>query len=172
MSESKSVRINQSENLLLCHLCGDWVLGTGTNQESENYRKILSQLGAEKKCRFYFNDSRRWDSSMLVFLLNIESKLIEKGVESDFSELPQKVQSLITLAKERALTIQYDRADTLSDKSFGTINLSLKFAQVSTFWGKWLLAVLKFLTGRSFLRFGDLLAVCRDCGASALPIIT
>ena len=76
------------------------------------------------------------------------------------------------MAKERALTIQYDRADTRSDKSFGTINLSLKFAQVSTFWGKWLLAVLKFLTGRSFLRFGDLLAVCRDCGASAFPIIT
>ena len=50
--ESKSVRINQSENLLLCHLCGDWVLGTGTNQESENYRKILSQLGAEKNVGF------------------------------------------------------------------------------------------------------------------------
>jgi phospholipid/cholesterol/gamma-HCH transport system permease protein len=46
------------------------------------------------------------------------------------------------------------------------------FIQVSTFWGKWLLAVGKLFLGKSFMRFGDLIHTCRDCGASALPIVT
>ena len=76
------------------------------------------------------------------------------------------------MAKERTSVIQYNRANTSARQYDEKINLSLKFAQVSTFWGKWLLSVVKFFMGRSFLRLGDLLAVCKDCGASALPIIT
>lgn len=170
--ELKSLQCSQSGNLLLCHLRGDWVLKTGTNYECENYRKILSQVGEGEICKFYFDASKRWDSSMLVFLLNIESRLLAKGIEADFSELPQKIQSLITLAKERTSVIQYNRANTSARQYDEKINLSLKFAQVSTFWGKWLLSVVRFFMGRSFLRLGDLLAVCKDCGASALPIIT
>ena len=170
--ELKSLHFSQSEKLLLCHLRGDWVLETGTNHEVENYRKILSQVGEGEKCKFYFDTSNRWDSSLLVFLLNIESRLLAKGIEADFSELPPKIQSLIALAKERASAIQYNRTDTSVKHYDRNLSFYLKLTQVSTFWGKWLLSVFKFFTGRSFLRFGDLLSVCRDCGASALPIIT
>ena len=73
----------------------------------------------------------------LVFLLNIESRLLAKGIEADFSELPPKIQSLIALAKERASAIQYNRTDTSVKHYDRNLNLYLKLTQVSTFWGKY-----------------------------------
>ena len=92
-------------------------------------------MGEGEICKFYFDASKRWDSSLLVFLLNIESRLLAKGIEADFSELPPKIQSLIALAKERASAIQYNRTDTSVKHYDRNLNLYLKLTQVSTFWG-------------------------------------
>ena len=106
------------------------------------------------------------------FLLQIDDKLNSEGLTVDFSELPQKVQNLISFAKTRSKQnrqLEHNQSDA---QSLGYKKLSKDFSQIFSFWGKWLLSLFKFLTGRSFLRLTDLLIVCRDCGVSALPIVT
>lgn len=140
------------------------------DQECSRFLHTLKSSGGE--CNFSFQSSFRWDSSLLVFLLNIESKLNYHGIKADFSGLPQKVQNLITFAKQRKEGKNLSRPRLQNPEEVFFLTYFKKFRQWSTFWGKWLLALVNFFKGQSFMRLSDLLSICRDCGSSALPIIT
>ena len=170
--DPKLLKIIQSDSTLHCYLEGDWTLRNDSNDVAGKTQELFNKAQNAKNCRFYFKSLQQWDSSLLVFLLQIDDKLNSEGLTVDFSELPQKVQNLISFAKTRSKQnrqLEHDQSDA---QILGYKKLSKDFSQIFSFWGKWLLSLLKFLTGRSFLRLTDLLIVCRDCGVSALPIVT
>ncbi|MEK9772514.1 MAG: ABC transporter permease [Opitutae bacterium] len=171
--EPKSLRISPAEKAVDFHLSGDWVLHLSSQNVVDACRRFFAnQESSNLVGKFYFSSSQKWDSSLLVFLLDMETKLNAKDMRADFSELPEKIQNLISFAKNRKAG-QKPKLPSMSRQwDFWLFNLSNKFSQWSTFWGKWLLALGNFLIGRSFMRLSDLLSICRDCGASALPIVT
>ena len=169
----KTLRIDQSGDFFEFLLGGDWVLKLNSGNIDDQCRNFFSSTDLSGKiCKFYFPGSQKWDSSLVVFLLGIESKLISIGGEADFSELPDKVQNLISLAKQRNKHKAPQQPTAQGNSQDWFFDLRSTVIQGASFWGKWLFALGRLLTGRSLMRLGDLLVICRDCVASALPIVT
>ena len=123
-------------------------------------------------CKFTLSPSSSWDSSLLLFLFRAKTELQKKGIVADFSALPEKVTKLLSFAEDRMAISSSLSHEVINGSNLWADQIVHSFTQVSTFWGKWLLAVGKLFLGKSFMRFGDLIHTCRDCGASALPIVT
>ena len=172
--QPKSLQIIESEHSIDFLLDGDWVLNLDSNIIQQKCRNYLSAAKpSQSACKFSFSSNKsKWDSSLLVFLLDLETKLSMLGMEADFSKLPDKVQDLISFAKDRkgkkSAPLYHP---SLSSKGW-FLHLPSKFSQWSTFFGKWILALFRLFLGKSFMRLSDLISICRDCGAAALPIIT
>ena len=169
----KDIRFTEEDNYVHCNLLGDWLLVVASRQACtswENFWGISAQ--SISTCRFTLSPSSSWDSSLLLFLFRAKTELLKKGVVADFSALPEKVKKLLSFAEDRVATPSPLSPEAINNTNQWADQLVHSFIQVSTFWGKWLLAVGKLFLGRSFMRFGDLIKTCRDCGASALPIVT
>ena len=169
----KDIRITDEGNYVHCNLLGDWLLVVGSGEAYTvwgNFWEISAQ--SISLCKFTLSPSSSWDSSLLLFLLRVKTELLKKGVDADFSALPEKVKKLLSFAEDRIAIAAPLTPEVINGPNLWADQLVHSFIQVSTFWGKWLLAVGKLFLGRSFMRFGDLIHTCRDCGASALPIVT
>ena len=169
----KSIQITQNQKCVDFTLSGDWVLRMESGVVQEKWRDFISPKTVPfEMCSFQMDSKSKWDSSLLVFLLKARKELSEKNLAVDFSSLPEKIQNLLSFAQDRGTTRRNFRNDMLENESnsFGLFLLFLQ--QFSTFWGKWLWSVAHLLVGRSYMRFTDFFVACRDCGASALPIVT
>jgi len=169
----KDIRFTDEGNYVHCNLLGDWLLVVGSGEAYTvwgNFWEISAQ--SISLCKFTLSPSSSWDSSLLLFLLRVKTELQKKGVDVDFSALPEKVKKLLSFAEDRIAIAAPLTPEVINGSNLWADQLVQSFIQVSTFWGKWLLAVGKLFLGRSFMRFGDLIHTCRDCGASALPIVT
>ena len=169
----KDIRITDEGNYVHCNLLGDWLLVIESDKAHLGWGNFWElQTQSISACKFTLSPSSSWDSSLLLFLFRAKTELQKKGIVADFSALPEKVKKLLGFAEDRMAI-----SSSLSDEVIKASNswadqIVHSFIQVSTFWGKWLLAVGKLFLGKSFMRFGDLIHTCRDCGASALPIVT
>lgn len=171
--EPKALRIARVGQSVDFHLSGDWLLKLESHKVADACQSFFADTKPSNHVgRFHFSSSQKWDSSLLVFLLDIEGKLNALGMEVDFSLLPEKIQNLISFAKERKVNETSSPPPMSVQWDWGFLSFPRRFGQLSNFWGKWLLALCKFFMGRSFMRLSDLLSICRDCGASALPIVT
>lgn len=169
----KSIQVIQKQKCVDFTLSGDWVLRMDSVLVQEKWREFISPKSFSfHKCSFQLDSESKWDSSLLVFLLKARKELSDKNLAVDFSSLPEKIQNLLTFAHDRSTTQKYFGVDSLDSESNSLDLFLLSFQQFSTFWGKWLWSVAQLLMGRSYMRFTDFFIACRDCGASALPIVT
>ena len=169
----KSIQITQNQKCVDFTLSGDWVLRMESGATQEKWRDFISpKTILFEKCSFQLDSRSKWDSSLLVFLLKAQKELSEKNLTVDFSSLPEKIQNLLSFAQDRSANRRNFGNDKLDNQSNSFDLFLLSLQQFSTFWGKWLWSVAKLLTGRSYMRFSDFFVACRDCGASALPIVT
>ena len=169
----KDIRITDEGNYVHCNLLGDWLLVNGSQKAHfswENFWELETQ--SISTCKFTLSPSSSWDSSLLLFLFRAKTELQKKGILADFSDLPEKVKKLLSFAEDRMAISSSLSHEVINGSNSWADQIVHSFIQVSTFWGKWLLAVGKLFLGKSFMRFGDLIHTCRDCGASALPIVT
>jgi phospholipid/cholesterol/gamma-HCH transport system permease protein len=169
----KSIQIIQKQKCVEFTLSGDWVLRMDSGVVQEKWRDFISPKSFSfHECSFQIDSKSKWDSSLLVFLLKARKELSDKNLAVDFSSLPEKIQNLLTFAHDRSTTRKNFGSDTLDNENNSLDLCLLSFQQFSTFWGKWLWSVAQLLLGRSYMRFTDFFVACRDCGASALPIVT
>jgi phospholipid/cholesterol/gamma-HCH transport system permease protein len=173
MMHAKDIRFTNRGNEIECLLSGDWVMSMDTRNALSKWGQFLKGSGAEAvRLTLQLSRDSKWDSSLLIFIFQIEEEVLAKGGIIEFSALPEKVQNLLQFAKHRKIQEKklagFDTLETTWEWGYywGVMG------QVSTFWGKWLLALLQLMLGRSFMRLGDFLTACRNCGASALPIVT
>jgi len=169
----KDIRITDEGNYVHCNLLGDWLLSIGSEKAHFSWGNFWElQAQTISTCKFTLSPSSSWDSSLLLFLFRAKTELQKKGIVADFSALPEKVKKLLSFAEDRMANSSSLSHEVLNGSNLWADQIVHSFTQVSTFWGKWLLAVGKLFLGKSFMRFGDLIHTCRDCGASALPIVT
>ena len=143
--------------------------------QKANFEKccsLLLSLQQYESCEIHLSTDCDWDSSLVVFLLRLKNEMKDSEIKLDFTGLPPKLSNLLALSY-RNKPSEHDqneipRPDTFKIHS----SLILVFLQVADFLGKCLIYFNRLLLGRSFMRIRDFLVCCRDCGASALPIVT
>jgi len=128
--------------------------------------------------RLFFQTSNlgAWDSSLILFLVEIADRADAQGAQIDTSGLPPGLGRLVSLARTMP-----DRADarreTASPKQLERIGATVletlgQAREMLTFLGEVVQALGRLLVGRAHLRSSDLTLFMQQCGAEALPIVT
>jgi len=157
-----------------CTLRGDWSIENNSGFEArEKWSLIMGNYPTMQVIKFRLDSKIKWDSTLVSFLHKCRKDLAAKGKSIDFQGLPSGLSKLLELSEA-----------TLSEKKQNEFSLSLELIDetfnyfrnatlsIFSFFGDWVLSVIRLFAGRSHTRFQDFANSCRACGASALPIVT
>jgi phospholipid/cholesterol/gamma-HCH transport system permease protein len=156
-------------------LSGRWKIDSATPGADE----ALQQAGSTPGITRIAADTRQvaaWDSTLITFLLKIQTQCTQKGLTFDSGQLPEGVQGLLKLAT--AVPAREGASRTAQKESFlariGGAALRLKdgAAEILAFIGEAFLALCRLFTGRARFQKTDLLGFIWSCGPQALPIVT
>ena len=152
-------------------LAGDWTLGA-TLPLPES---LIGQLGTDATVRFETAGLGRWDSALMVFLLQVERRCRERGVEVDRGGLPEGARRLLRLATAVPPAeggVVAKPPGFLARVGTAALAFTAEARAMLTFIGEATLAFGRFATGRARFRSSDLWLTVQACGADALPIVT
>ena len=165
------LKIEKEEGGFCLFFSGEWTNSHTKNDTLAEFDSFASKLSENTTCSFQLSDHFIWDSSFLLFLQHVEQRISRHGSRVDFSYLPEGIANL--LAKNETESLEQGRAEAQLETRVSFFDQILSsFLRVAEFWGKWLMFLSGLIRGKSFARGRDFLLACRDCGASALPIVT
>ena len=102
MMHAKDIRFTDRGNEVECLLIGDWVMSMDTHNALSKWRQFLTEPSAQAvRLTLQLNGNSKWDSSLLIFIFQIEEEVLAKGGTIELSMLPEKVQNLLQFAKQR-----------------------------------------------------------------------
>jgi len=166
------LKIEEGDGFYSLLFSGDWTIRHPKGDRLSEFDSFAGQLSDKNTFRFQLSDDFTWDTSFLLFIQNIEQKISTHGAGVDFSSLPEGLANLLEKNKSNE-SLEHGRVDALSGAEDSVFEqILLNFLRVAEFWGKWLIFLWGLIRGKSFARGRDFLVACRDCGASALPIVT
>lgn len=174
METSPQVSILHRGDLLTVSIGGSWKMGTPLPSQA---REALTAVrtGGARRMLLRCEALAAWDSSLLVFLMQLVRTAQERELEIR-RELPHGLERLVQLAF--AVPAKQGASRTVRQQgivaALGASVLALpgKLEGFAAFVGDVTLAVLRFLTGRSQMRRQDLLSAMYECGVLSLPIIS
>lgn len=154
-------------------LFGDW-LSPALDADRAMVSKLATALGSEGAATLRADGLGRWDSGLVVFLMQLRVAL-KGGFTLDEAGLPKPLQRLIHLA-DAALTSQAAPVQPRVEgrlTRFGQIAIDCgeEAAAVAEMLGATLLSGAAALRGRAQTRLVDLINLMRDAGAGALAIV-
>ncbi len=162
-----------SDGELIVRLSGEWRLGAGRPAPQEFQRELASQ--EIRRVRFDASQIRGWDSTLLSFLSDLESRCRAAEVEVDRAELPPGVQRLLELAEavpERKAEPAALHVGLLVRIGRWAYRCAAGWLEFLVFLGQVILAAGRLFALRARFRRSDLLLYLQETGAEALPIIT
>jgi len=117
-----------------------------------------------------------WDSSVLVYIEDIEAMAAERGALVDTGALPRGIRTLLELARsargrpiERVEQPRPPLLVRVGDRAVWAWRGAVDGLE---FGGEVAAAVWRFVRGRARYRRSDLLLAIQQCGAGALPIVS
>ena len=128
-----------------------------------------------RELRLEANGLGRWDTSLLVFLVQMVKAARARKLDVDLA-LPEGLERLLHMAF--AVPAQEGAARKKSDATFlsglGDAALSLPptVGDFLSFCGEVTLSIWRLFLGRSKMRSQDFVAAMYECGVQALPIIS
>ncbi|RPJ74745.1 MAG: ABC transporter permease, partial [Desulfobacteraceae bacterium] len=152
-----------------------WKIDSATPAADE----VLQQAGSTPGITRIAADTRQvaaWDSTLITFLLKIQTQCTQKGLTFDSRQLSGGVRGLLKLAT--AVPAREGASRTAQKESFlariGAAALRQKddAAEILAFIGEAFLALYRLFTGRARFQKSDLLGFIWNCGPQALPIVT
>ena len=156
-------------------LSGRWKLDSALPAADE----ALQQAGSTPGITRIAADTRQvaaWDSTLITFLLKIQTQCTQKGLSFDSGRLPEGVQGLLKLAT--AVPARDGASRAAQKESFlariggAALRLKDEAAEILAFIGEAFLALCRLFTGRARFQKTDLLGFIWNCGPQALPIVT
>lgn len=164
--------INTDEYLL--NLSGEWT----TSNQSPSHDRVIEELKNKniRVLRFDCSALGRWDSSLLTFLLSINSFAEKEKIKFDDHGLPEGVCKLIKLAN--AVPVVEDQGRNEIDLSLldriGNASLRVKGStgEMFDFIGQVFLSFSRMFTGKAIFRRSDFLVYMQQAGAEAILIVT
>lgn len=164
----------QGNAIAILSLSGDWCIDT-TLPPTEKIKAFLLQE-KPKRAMLIAADLGSWDSALLTFLIRLSQILEEQGIERDDRMLPKGVLGMIALSQavpERQDAIRHQIPnDFLTLVGHHAIWLKNDFFRLADFIGEICIAFGRLLSGKSRMRWPDVMAQLQECGPNALPIIS
>ena len=160
---------------LLLRFSGNWRIGSRIPSLDEVGRQLPAD-GGVKKITFDTAGLTGWDSELLVFLTDLKRQLTDQRIEVDPTGLPEGVSKLMAIAS--AVPEKTDTGGESPHKPFltrvgeDTTAFFQTVTEMLAFIGDAVLSFIRLLTGKARFRRVDFVALLRECGADALPIVS
>ena len=115
-----------------------------------------------------------WDSSLLLFLFEVQTWCRVAGAFCDTKALPGKIHALLgQMSVSHETSVPFDRSENfftaVGDATFDALH---KVRALSHFIGECVLGVLRVAKRPRKFRWADTLEEMQNCGAMALPIVS
>ncbi|MFZ5496491.1 MAG: MlaE family ABC transporter permease [Verrucomicrobiota bacterium] len=115
-----------------------------------------------------------WDSSLLLFLFEVQTWCRLTGALCDTTALPEKIHALLRqMSVSHETSVPFDRAENfftaVGEATFDALHKARGF---SHFLGECVLGVLRVAKRPRKFRWADTLEEMQNCGAMALPIVS
>jgi phospholipid/cholesterol/gamma-HCH transport system permease protein len=136
----------------------------------------LSSTASGKVVAFDTVGLTSWDSSLIVFIRQVEAAVARIGARLDTAGLPEGAQRVYRLARavppRSAAGSAGDRQGPLARVGTVAIGLAESVREVFGFVGEVAISLVRFFAGRARFRRADFITSFADCGPRALPIVS
>jgi phospholipid/cholesterol/gamma-HCH transport system permease protein len=118
-------------------------------------------------------DLENWDSSLLLFLFEVEKWCVESKATLDASKLPPNMRDLLKqIIAAQGKDVPVDRSENpISLIGLAVFDVLAKINQISHFVGECTLSSVRLAKNPMRFRWRDCVAEMQQCGAMALPIV-
>ena len=116
----------------------------------------------------------RWDTSLLLFLFDVETWCRISGAHYDADAVPESIRSLVAqLSTAHETSAPFDRSEGfLTSVGLATFNLGQNVRSIFHFVGETVLSSLRLAKNPLRFRWRDCAYEMQQCGAMALPIVS
>ena len=123
---------------------------------------------------FHARDLERWDTSLLLFLLEARQWCRAAGARCDLEALPEKIRVLLDqLARAHEASRPSDRSDGfLTAVGMAAQDTLFKAGDIFSFVGECVLATMRLVSGPKKFRWRDCVLEMQQCGPMAVPIVS
>lgn len=154
---------------LIVALAGDWKITVARPAWSEllagrKPQRVTLQVEAVDK----------WDSSLLLFLFEVQQWCRVAGAYCDNAALPEKLQTMLAqLSRSHETSVPFDRSENFFDTvGEATLKVWGRGREITHFVGECTLSAVKLAKQPHKFRWRDALHEMQQCGAMALPIVS
>ena len=169
---SPTLRFELNSNGITCDFLGDWRIMSGGSLRSAalDWQTFFGQTFETKKVVLKVGQTIPWDSRLVNFIIVRRKELGRSGfvVKDDF---PDRLRQLISLHSTNVVPSKLPDKPLFSYRAFLS-EISLSISRPLNFLGAWVISLLSLCALKTQMRVGDFIQACRQCGASALPIVT
>lgn len=168
------VELRPSDDVLVVAISGDWSIEQPAPQFN-SLNGARPEGGAISSIRFDTTELGTWDSSLLVFLLQVMDHAEDEDVDFDAESLPDEIAGLLELAHAvPEQQIDRDETKTTIVARVGEWGLRVfdSFLEFFTFIGEVASGLLGLISRRVRMRWRDFWVVVQSNSSGALGIVT
>jgi phospholipid/cholesterol/gamma-HCH transport system permease protein len=138
-----------------------------------NWREVLG-TATPGRVTLRAEGLERWDTSLLLFLFEIQQWCRATGAHCDIEPLPAKIRTLLgQMVVAHETSVPFDRsANFVTTVGLATQDTMAKARAISHFVGECSLAAARLARNPVKFRWRDCVAEMQACGAMALPIVS
>ena len=127
-----------------------------------------------KRVKIEVDQVEKWDSSLLLFLFDVQQWCRVAGTYFDQSGLPDKTKEMLSqLSRSHETSVPFDRTDNLFIAvGDATYNAWLRLKEILAFVGECVISTVRLVKNPRKFRWCDCLEEMQQCGAMALPIVS
>lgn len=155
-------------DVLTVSLAGDWSI----TQARPSWDQVRGDR-AVKRVVLRDGGLGQWDSSLLLFLFEVQQWARIAGAYVDTKPLPEKIHALLgQMVTSHETTVPFDRSKNfVEDLGEATLDLWRKGRGFAGFIGECVLGAARLVKRPHQFRWGDCIEEMQLCGAMALPIV-
>ena len=175
MAENSQVSFTLAgDSTLNVQLCGVWQLRSGVPLATLVEREL--ETGRARSVTFDAGKLGSWDSSVLIFLVQISELCRQRQIPMDRAGLPAGVQKLLALAEavpeRKGARRELTEASVLERIGTTAIGVAGSLTEMLSFLGEMTISSVRLFGMKARYRASDLFLLIQQCGAQALPIVT
>ena len=167
--------IRADDSTLNVQLRGAWRLRNGLPPANLLQRELESARQV-RTVAFDAGELSSWDSSVLIFLVEVAELCRQRKIAMDRAGLPAGVQKLLALAEavpeRKGARRELTEASVLERIGTTTIGVGGSLTEMLAFLGEMTITFVRLFGMKARYRASDLFLLIQQCGAQALPIVT
>ena len=176
MAENSQVSFTLERDLTLkVRLRGAWRLRSGVPSAALVQHELQPPRQVQAVA-FDAGELSSWDSSVLIFLVEVFELCRQRRIAIDRTGLPDGVQKLLALAEavpeRKGARREVTEASLLERIGTTAIGAAGSLTEMLAFLGEMTITFVRLFGMRARYRASDLFLLIQQCGAQALPIVT